>query len=345
MIKIVNKTKEGLQCSLHSLFLPACVAFGVASFSQHSLASDLNLCVFDIVGANGETMAVAKDYALAAKQWGVNITPIVYTKLDAAQNDFDHNKCGGLVADNFTSKKYNNFVGTIGAVGAVPNYAIAQKVLLALSNPKLANRMQNARYEVVGYMPYGLAYFITKDRSLNSLSQLNGKRLGVLSTDTSQRRIAQKVGMQPVYMNFDNATTKFRDNEFDLVPAPLIVYKPFEVEKIIGTQGGIINYPLALVTMNFILSKGNYPNDFAQKSRQWFSQRSGQMIKNVMRWDATVPKRVMYDISDIDRSGYDMLLAQLRKEFIENKTYDASMMILINHLRCAQDSQFIDCKK
>ncbi|MFU8926640.1 putative solute-binding protein [Acinetobacter puyangensis] len=317
----------------------------MATMSVSAYAVPIDLCVYDIMGTNGDTMAVAKDYALAAKQWDVEIRPKVYLKLEAAQSDFEQKKCRGLVADNFATKKYNNFMGTVGAIGAIPNYSIAQKVLAALGSPKLAAKLKNKEYEVVGYMPFGLVYFISKDRNIDSLQKLNGKRLGILASDPSQRRMAQKVGMKPVVMTFDNAASKFRAGEFDIVPAPLVVYQPFEVEKVLGSGGGIANYPLAFMSMNFILAQGDYPENFAQKSRQWFSEKSTQYMKTVLRWDNTVPKRMIYEIPEIDRSGYDLLLSQMRKEFVDNKTYDPAMIVLIRHLRCAQDPAFIECKK
>lgn len=38
--------------------------------SSWTSATEMNICVYDIMGANGDIMAVAKDYALAAKNWG-----------------------------------------------------------------------------------------------------------------------------------------------------------------------------------------------------------------------------------------------------------------------------------
>lgn len=72
-------------------------------------AASKQLCVFDIMGSNGDMMAVAKDYALAAKPWGVNIEPQVYTSLDDAVSDFESKKCQGIIADNYVMKKYNNW--------------------------------------------------------------------------------------------------------------------------------------------------------------------------------------------------------------------------------------------
>lgn len=327
-----------------NIYVKSLVLGIVSTLSTVASASKINFCVLDVMGANGDVMAVAKDYSLAAKDWGVEVTPTVYTNVTFAIKDFERGKCQGLVADNFATKKYNNFMGTIGAVGAIPNYDIAQRVLKALSSPKLASKLKSKSYEVIGYMPYGLTYFYTKDRSLKSIDGLQNKTLGVLDVDASQRRMAQKVGMKPVAVTFDDAVKKFKDNEIEILPAPLVVYQPLEIGKIIGDNGGIVNYPLALFTMNFILTNGNYPDDFGQKSRQWFSQRSPQLFKVVDRWDNTIPKGKMYDIPRIDHASYDKLLSQLRREFIENNIYDNSMINLIRHVRCTQDPKFIECK-
>lgn len=315
------------------------------SLSQFTSAQSLKLCVFDVMGANGLTMLLARDYILFAQQQGIKMEAQVYQKLDKAIEDFDQKKCQGLVADNFATRKYNVFMGTVGAVGAIPNYQIAEKVLASLGNPKLANKMKYKNYEVVGYMPYGLAYFMTRDRQLRNLQQVVGLRVGVLGEDPSQRRMAQKVGMKPVIMSFDNATTKFKNNDFDVVPAPLIVYEPFEIGKLLGDQGGILNYPLAFMTMNFIMADGHYPADFGQKSRQWFSRNAGSMINSMKRWESKVPANMWVAIPDVDRTGYDRLVSQMRREFIGNKVYDASMIALIRHLRCRQDPAFVECKK
>lgn len=308
-------------------------------------ASTMNVCVFDVMGANGITMSIMKDYALAAKGWGVEVQPKVYTKLSTAQQDFEQKKCQAIVADNFATRKYNLFMGTVGAIGAVPNYEVGQRVLLALASPKLSAKLKNNHYEVMGYMPYGLVYLMAKDRNINSLDKFKGLRIGVLADDPSQSRMAQKVGMKPVVMTFDNAASKFRNNDMDIVPAPLLIWEPFEGAKLLGANGAVANYPMSFMTMNFIVANGNYPKDLGQKSREWFSKASPRILATVKSWDAKVPEKYWMQIPDIDRPSYDHLASQLRKEFIDGKVYDVSMMTLIRHLRCAQNPKFVECKK
>lgn len=306
----------------------------------------LQLCVYDIIGANGPTMSLAKDYAVFAKQYGIDFQPKVYMGFKQLILDFDQKKCDGLVADNFGTRKYNTFMSTIGAIAAIPNYQIAQQIINAISTPRLSYKMKTKDYEVVGYMPYGFGYLMGKDRNVNSLEEAKGLRIGVLDVDPSQRRMAERVGMKPILMSIDDAPTRFLKGEFDIVPVPTIIYEPFEGEKVLGTQGGILNYPMALITMNFILHNNpKIPKDFGQKSREWFGKKSPQLFKMVKQWDATIPKRFWVEIETIDRPAYEHLASQLRKEFVDNKIYDPVMMNLIRHLRCKQDPSFVECKK
>lgn len=316
-----------------------------ATTLTQAATSDISLCVYDPTGSNGDIMSIAKDYALEAGKWGVTVKPQVYTTIAATKLAFEGKQCNGIIADNYTARPYNTFMGTVGAIGAVQNYDVAQQIFYALASPKLANALQSKNYEVVGYIPFGLAYMFTKDRAINSLQKISGKNVGVLDSDPSQKRMAQKVGANPIMMTLDSADNLFKSGRIDVLPSPLMVYRPFEIAKIIGTKGGIANYPIAFSTMNVIINKGNYPSDFGQKSRQWFSKRSPEFFNMVKRWESTVPRSAMYEIPSVDRSGYDLLLSQMRKEFVNNRTYDPAMMVLITSLRCHKDPSLIDCKK
>lgn len=316
-----------------------------ATAGMAQAAAPVTLCVYDPVGATGDIMATARDYALNARSWGVNVTPRAYRSVVAAQADFDNKACNGLLADNYTTRKYNKFMGTVGAIGAIQSYPLAQKVIQALGNPRLATRFESDNYVVAGYMPLGLSYLVNRDRTLNSLQDVSGKRIGVLDSDPSQRRMAQRIGMIPVVMTIDNSVQLFRRGEIDLVPIALILYQPFEIGRVIGNKGGVANYPMSLVTLNLILTQGDYPADFSQKSRQWFSQRAPQFFRLIQRWESGVPAANFYQIADNQQSSYNLLLSQLRKEFIANRQYDPAMMALITHIRCQDTPTHMDCKK
>lgn len=322
--------------------LPTLLLMCIPSFAY---ANPLQLCVFDLLGSNGPSMSTAKDYSLFAQQNNVNIQLKTYNSFKHMLTDFDNKKCDGIVGDNFGTRKYNAFMSTIGAIAAIPNYQVAQQVFSAISSERLAYKMKQDGYEVLGYMPYGFAFLAGKDRTINTLEKAQGKTIGVLEADPSQKRMAERVGMKPILMTIDDAPARFSRGEFEIVPVPAIVYGPFEGEKVLGRSGGVVNYPMALMTMNFIFRQGSYPAEFAQLSRNWFAKRSPQMFRTAQQWDATIPAHMWVNISAIDRSGYEKLASQLRKEFIENKVYDPVMINLIRHLHCKQNPSFIECKK
>lgn len=69
--------------------------------------------------------------------------------------------------------------------------------------------MQSKGYEVVGMMPYGLVYFVSKDRKVNSVEKLAGKKYAVLAVDPTQRRMAQRIGMNAIDVSYDDVAGRF----------------------------------------------------------------------------------------------------------------------------------------
>ncbi len=57
---------------LKKLTLAALLTGALALSNSAAAMVDRTLCVFDVVGANGDTYQMMKQYVLAAQQWGVN---------------------------------------------------------------------------------------------------------------------------------------------------------------------------------------------------------------------------------------------------------------------------------
>lgn len=307
-------------------------------------ARDTDWCVYDLGGANGDVMQLMKDYAVAAQAWGVNIRSIVYQNDEQAVEDFNAKKCDAVVGTNFSTKSLNNFTGTIGAVGLIPNHQVARSLFMALASPNVAQYMIDQGHEVVGWVPVGATYFMVKDRKINSITQLTGRRLGVLKYDLSQERMARRVGAVPVKMTVGNAAQKFISDEIDVLAAPVYAYQPFELHKALGRNGGVINYPISYLSMMFIVRQSEFPKDYGQKSRNWFKARTPQMMQDVIKWEKSLPTRYWYDIPLSDRTSYRRLVAQLRKEFIENRLYDRTLTNMVFRINCAYSPEYFECK-
>lgn len=318
----------------------------IMATGQYALANtDVSWCVYDVAGTQGDVSQLMKDYTLAAKSWGVNMKTKTYTSDEKAAADYRAQKCDAVVASTFATKSMNNFTGSIGAVGLIPNMQVARGLFLALAHPNVAQHMVNNGHEVVGWIPLGTAYFMVKDRSLNSITDLAGRRLSVLRSDPSQERMARRVGAQPINVTFDNISQKFLNNEVDILAAPIYAYQPLELNKALAEKGGVINFPISYISLNLMIRQSAFPKDYGQKSRQWFKARTPQMIQKVAQWEKTLPARYWYDIPVADRSAYQRLVSQLRKEFVQNKTYHPTMLDMALRLTCVSSPEYFECKR
>ncbi|XID75088.1 putative solute-binding protein [Alkanindiges sp. WGS2144] len=326
----------------HSSVRSLVLLSGVLGFIASAQAQ--TICAFDLGGASGDNFALMKDYVLAAKKWNVDITLKAYGDEGAALRDFKAGQCDGLVATSFVTREFNSYTGSINAIGAVPSNVVARNVLMLMGNPKAAGDMVEGEYEAAGIIPIGSAYFVTKDRNINTLAKIEGKRIGVLEVDPVQRRMAQKVGAKPVLMTIDNAGQKFQAGQVDILPAPSMAYIPLEVYRSMGASGGIARFPLSFMSLNLVLKKNAYPAGFGQKSRSWFSAQTPRLMNKVSRDDGSVPAKYWFDIPSEDQVGYLRLLRQMRIEFVQNKTYNPKMMSLLKKLRCQQDPSNYECK-
>lgn len=308
-----------------------------------NLAQAQTLCVFDLGGSSGDITALMKDYVLAARSWGGNLTLKSYKSETQAVSDFKSGQCSALGATSFSTMEFNNYVSTISAIGAVPSNAIAKNVLSLMGNPKLSNDMVQGPYEAAGVIPIGAAYFVVKDRSINTLAKAEGKRVGVLKVDPAQARMLQKVGGKPVYITYDNAVPKLLNNEIDILPAPAIAYEALEVYRAMGSQGGIAKFPISFMTGNLIIKKDEFPQGFGQKSRVWIANQVPRYMGLLNRYESAVPANYWFNISNEDKVGYLRIMRQMRMEFVRNKTYNPKMIGLLKKLRCQQDPSNFEC--
>ena len=318
--------------------------FGLAVF-KGSFAQTVTWCVYDFTGNHGMTMQLMRDYAIASKKWGVNAQHKVYSSDQAALHAFQQQQCDGVVASTFLLREYNPFVGTLNAVGLMPNNQVAEQTFMALAHKDTAQYMQYKGYETVGWMPIGSAYFMVKDREINSITELAGRRIGALKEDPSQSRMIRRVGAQVVFINFDNAANFFIDNKVDILPAPIYAYQPFKLDRGLGQRGGVINFPISYISLSAIVRKDAVPKDYGQQSREWFKNNTPKMMRNVLNWEKSMPTKYWYDIPLADRSSYQRLVMQLRKEFIKSGLYHPAAINMVLKLHCHHNPQYFECKK
>lgn len=321
----------------------AMMALGVGLAGMTQMASAQTACIFDLAGTQGDTYTMMKDYVLAAKGWGVNLTLKPYTDERVAAEDFKAGKCDLVAISGMRGRQFNSFTGSLDAVGAVTSNASARSIMGLLANPKLAPDMVNGPYEIAGVIPLGSAYLLVNDRQLNTLAKAAGKRVGVLDFDKAQAKLVQKIGAQPVSSDIATYGSKFNNGQVDVIGAPALAIKPLELMRGLGTKGAIVRFPIAQVTGNVIINRSKFPADYGQKSRSWIGSQLPRAFDLIAKTEAAIPAKYWMDIPANDKVGYVKLMRESRIDLTREGLYNKKMMSLLKRVRCQSEPSSFEC--
>lgn len=301
------------------------------------------VCVFDLLGTQGDVYALMKDYALMASKWGADIELKPYTDERIVAEDFKAGQCDGISLTGLRGRQFNTFTGSIDSIGAITTYAQMRDVLTLLSSPKIAGNMTSGNYEVVGIMPLGAGYLLVNDRAINNLSKISGKKIAVLDYDKSQAKMVQKIGAQPVASDITNFAGKFNNGQVDVVAAPAIAIKPLELYKGLGTKGAIIRFPIVQITGNIIIDPKKFPAGFGQKSREYVATQIDKAFKTIEKTEKDIAPKYWMDVAEADKPGYIKLMRESRIALAADGIYDKKMLGLLKKVRCKHDAASFEC--
>lgn len=301
------------------------------------------MCVFDLVGKNGDVYALMKDYQLAAKQWGADIELKVGQNEGVIAEDFKAGKCDAVSITGMRGRQFNSFTGSLDAIGAITNLNLAVKVMQGLASPTFAKYMTNGKYEVVGVVPVGDAFLMVRDRSINTVAKAAGKKIAVLDYDQAQKIMVQQIGAQAVSADVTNFGSKFNNGQVDIIGAPAAVFRPLELHKGLGTKGAIVNYPILQVTGNLIIRPEKFPNGFGQKSRDWIKGQLPRANSILGKMKADIPAKYWMNVPDGDKPGYQKLMRESRIALTKQGVYNKQMMKLLWQFRCKNEPSNFEC--
>lgn len=291
-------------------------------------------CVYDPLGIHGDAFGMARDQALVARDWGVDMELRAYTDERVAAEDFKAGQCDGVAITTIRARQFSPFVGSIDSVGALPSARHMRLLLQALANPRLAPLMVNGPYEVAGVAPMGAAYVLVTDRRIDSVEKAAGKKVAVLELDKAQARIVQRLGAQPVASDLSNFAGKFNNHQVDVLVAPVLLYKPMELYKGVGTQGGIYRFPLGQISATLLIRRDRFPPDFGQKSRAYVLTQMDKAFAIVARAEKEIPEAQWLDLSPADEARYVKMMREARMQLTREGVYDKTMMRLLRNIRC-----------
>lgn len=303
----------------------------------------LTFCTWDILGQQGDATNMMKDYVLAARSWGVNVESKSYTNEGIAADDFKAGQCDGALITGLRARQFNQFTGSIDAVGAVPSYTLMRDVIDLLANPRLSSLLQSGDYEVVGVIPVGAAYAFVRDRNINSLAKAAGKKVAVLDWDKSQAEMVKIVGAVPVAADLTNYGGMFNNGQVDILFAPIPLYKPMELYKGLGNKGGIARYPVINLTLQMLIRKSKFPAGFGQKSRAYMADQVPRFFGMIRNMEREVDPKHWMHIALADRDGYEKIMREMRIHLTKSGYYDKRMMTLLKRVRCKREPDNAEC--
>jgi len=320
------------------------LAGAALAMSTNALAADKQmLCVWDIIGAQGDVFNMMKDYKLAAAKWGANMDMKAYTDEKIAAEDFKAGQCDAVMMTGLRGRQFNAFTGSMDALGALPSYAMHQKAIATVTSPAAAKLMVSGNYEVAGIIPMGAAYLFVNDRNINTVGKLSGKKIAVFDYDKAQAKLVQQVGAQPVASDITNFAGKFNNGSVDIIGAPAAAFKPLELHKGLGTKGAIVNFPLVQLTLQVLIRRDKFPEGFGQKSREYVQAQYPRAMKLITDAEAQIDKRFWMQIPDVDKEKHINMMRESRIALTAEGIYDKRMMSVLKKVRCQVEPSNAEC--
>lgn len=329
--------------SLSRVFTLAASLFVLSGNLQASQLMPLTMCVFDFVGHDGPIHKEMKEYSLDAIRWGVDLSFKIYTDDRVASEEFKNGVCDMLNLPGIRAREYNDFTGTINAVGALPTYDHLAMVIKTLASPKASKLMRKGEYEIVGISPIGAIFIFVNDKNITTPEHMAGKRITVLDNAPETGYLAERIGMTPVSSSIMNALQKFNNHAVDITGAPGLAFEPMELYKGLEPNGGIIKWPTLQVTMQLIVRWDKIPEGFAQKSRELLANQYLQDIKKIEESEQTIPEKYWIDINDDTKNNWNETFRESRIALRERNVYNGKALTLFRKIRCKVDPSLAEC--
>lgn len=272
----------------------------------------------------------------------------VYTDERVLSEDFKAKKCDGAGMSNIRARQFNGFVGSLDAIGAILSYRQMSEAITVLAQPQFESLMTNQNYEVIGIVPVGAAYIMVNDRKINNLAKAAGRKVAVFDFDKSQAQLVQRIGAQPISVDFTSVGGKFNNGEVDIMAAPALLFNPFELYKgMTGDngqiKGAIIRFPIMQVTGTLMMHRNKFPTGLGQIIREVTAMQLAPAYQFIYETENEIPVKYWMDIPEADRQGYIKMMREARIAMTKEGHYDPRMMQLLKRVRCKFEPTHYEC--
>jgi hypothetical protein len=342
----------------HALPLSALLAAGLAATATAAAAGtdaplpqplNLTLCVFDLQGVQGDAVRYARNLALEAQHWNVRLDVRPYTDERIASEDFKAGQCDGIAMTTLRARQFIPYIGSLDSIGGAPDYQHIKAVAALLDHPQINPLTIKGDFQAVTVIPLGASYVMVNNRHIDSIDKALGKKVGVLNFDKPQSLIVQRLGAHPVSSDYFTYGAKFNNGEVDILLAPILAFKPLELDKGMGPYGGIYRLPLTQMTGTLLINRTRLlkqvPDLDARISslRGYALEETDKAIRYIRKQEQAIPASYWLDLSPAEQGKYVHMMRASRIQLTKEGYYDARMMGLLKKVRCRYDPGNFEC--
>ncbi len=323
------------------LLVTIAVLLPAAAYAQ---TTPRRVCVYDPAGKAGDYYRLLEEWATEAASWGATVTLQPYTDEETARRDYDAGHCDGVLATGVRLQGYNRFPTTLEAIGAIPDYAWLKTLVDTLAtNSSVAPKMRSGDHETAGLLPVGAVYLFVRDRNIDSVAELSGKRIATLDYDKASAYMVKKVNAVMVPADLSSLGPKFNNGEVDAAYVSAPGYKPFELWHGIGTKGGVVKLPLAQATLQLVIRASKFPEGFGAKSRLSLAAKFDRALAVVKTAEAGIPANAWIVLPANAGPTFDAMFEDVRVDLRGQGAYDAAMLKAMKATRCNKAATRPEC--
>ncbi len=302
-----------------------------------------SFCVWDPIGANGPLFNIMKATKPAAIKWGVELDLKAYTDEKVVAEDFKAEQCDAVLVTGTKAREFNKFTGSLDALGALPSDEEMRIMLETLTSPKAAKLLKSGKYEIAGILPAGSVYLYSRDKTVDTVNELQGKKIGTFDYDKAAVHMVRHVGASVVGATTANFAGKFNNGSVDLVYAPAAAYTPLELYKGIGDSGSVFSYKLAQFSFQTVIHSDRFPAEFGQQMRDFSATRYDEAYEIIATAESEINPEFWTHPTAKDAENYAAMFRNVRISLRDEGVYDAKALKLMRKVRCKKNPSHAEC--
>ena len=186
-------------------------------------------------------------------------------------------------------------------------------------------------------------YVFLKDKSIKSPADFAGVRMITLYKDKISHAIASSVGAIPVNGDTTNFASKFKRGRVDIISAPAAVTEALELDKAMQPNGGVIDIPLWMLTLQVVIKPEKFTPDFGQRARELSLDYFDTVVEGIVKKAEQKLEGFWIETDDELKDQWQPVFAKLRADMAEEGEYDPRMLKLLKKLRCRSQPERNEC--